>query len=156
MNRKMMSIAAVAVLSATTGSVRISAANRDQSTTETIVGNIDATSLPAAYRPKKEKGKKTFVEYGYTAETRADGSIVLRATAGAQGLSVRILDDSGTEAYACISEPESTSGEPKTQSVIHLKRKVGGGLWKARESFREFASCPAIGEGEPEASPYGG
>lgn len=32
-----------------------------------VVAKLDVNSLPSAFRPNKEKGKKTFTEYGFTA-----------------------------------------------------------------------------------------
>jgi len=34
-----------------------------------VVKKMDLTSLPSAFRPKKEKGKKTLADYGFTAQT---------------------------------------------------------------------------------------
>src|SRR5271154_2033105 len=31
-----------------------------------VIDKLDLTSLPSSYRPKKEKGKKTITDYGYT------------------------------------------------------------------------------------------
>ena len=33
-----------------------------------VVDNLDVTSLPSVFRAMKEKGKKTFAEYGYTTQ----------------------------------------------------------------------------------------
>src|SRR5216683_270577 len=33
-----------------------------------VVEKLDLTSLPPAFRPKKEKGKKTLADYGFTAQ----------------------------------------------------------------------------------------
>ena len=121
-----------------------------------VLEKLAITSLPDAYRPKKEKGKQTLADYGYTTESHADGSVVVKAPNGGQSFSMRILDDRGTEAYACIAESAPSGDNPKIQSVIRLKRKGADAFWKARESFREFASCPAIGSSEPDASAYGG
>src|SRR6266478_5720276 len=33
-----------------------------------VVEKLDLTSLPSAFRPKKEKGKKTLADYGFTAQ----------------------------------------------------------------------------------------
>jgi hypothetical protein len=34
-----------------------------------VIEKLDLTSLPSALRPKKEKGKKTFADYGFTVHT---------------------------------------------------------------------------------------
>ena len=46
----------------------------------------------------------------------------------------------------CIAEPQQKDGGAKTQIVILLKRNDSNALLKGRESWREFASCPVIGE----------
>jgi hypothetical protein len=33
-----------------------------------VVEKLDVTSLPTVYRPKKQKGKKTLADYGYTVQ----------------------------------------------------------------------------------------
>jgi hypothetical protein len=33
-----------------------------------VVEKLDATSLPSAFKLKKEKGRKTFADYGYSAK----------------------------------------------------------------------------------------
>jgi len=33
-----------------------------------VVEKMDLTSLPSTFRPKKEKGKKTLADYGFTAQ----------------------------------------------------------------------------------------
>jgi hypothetical protein len=37
---------------------------------EFVVETLDVTALPPAIRPNREKGKKTFGDYGYTAGGR--------------------------------------------------------------------------------------
>jgi hypothetical protein len=36
---------------------------------EFVTEKLDVTSLPSAFRPKKEKGKKTLADYGFTVQT---------------------------------------------------------------------------------------
>src|SRR5258708_27488267 len=53
---------------------------------EFIVEKLDLTSLPAALRPKKEKGKKTFAEYGFTAQGMDDaGNTIQKAGCAREG-----------------------------------------------------------------------
>jgi len=157
MNRKTMWVAAAAIVGGVAfGSVHSLAVYAGDKDSGLVLEKLDITSLPSAYRPKKEKGKKTFADYGYTIENRADSNLAIKTPDGAQSLSMRILDDRGTEAYACIAESATNGGDPKVQSVIRLRKKGADALWKARESSKEFASCPEIGENEPEANSYGG
>jgi hypothetical protein len=113
---------------------------------EFVVDKLDINSLPAAIRPKKEKGKKTFADYGFTAQKVDKGEAVIRAAGGAKKLSIKVLDQRPTGIYVCVAEPGQNTGEAKIQSVVLLKRNDSNALLKGRESWREFASCPVVGE----------
>ena len=112
---------------------------------EFVVEKLDITSLPAAIRPKREKGKKTFVDYGFTAQRVDEGEAILRAAGGARKLSIKVLDQRPSGIYVCVAEPGQNAGEAKIQSVVLLKRNDSNALLKGRESWREFASCPVVG-----------
>ena len=43
-----------------------------------VIEKLDLTSLPSALRPKKEKGKKTFADYGFTVHTVDESEAVLK------------------------------------------------------------------------------
>src|SRR6266705_1710368 len=47
-----------------------------------VVEKMDLTSLPSAFRPKKEKGKKTLADYGFTAQTVNENEAVIEAPGG--------------------------------------------------------------------------
>ena len=119
-----------------------------------VVEKLDVTSLPSAVRPKKEKGKKTFADYGYTAQKVEENEAVMAAMDGARRLSIKVLDLKPSGIYVCVAESGQNGGETKTQSVVLLKMKDPNALLKGRESFREFASCPAIGGSESVAGSY--
>jgi hypothetical protein len=112
---------------------------------EFVVEKLDVTSLPAAIRPKKERGKKTFADYGFTAQEVDEGEAIIRAVSGTRKLSIKVLDQRPSGIYVCVTEPGQKVGETRTQSVILLKRNDSNALLKGRESWRDFASCPAIG-----------
>ena len=120
-----------------------------------VVEKLDVTSLPSAIRPKKEKGKKTFADYGYTGQKVEENEAVMAAMDGARRLSITVLDQKPSGIYVCVAEPGQTGGEGKTQSVFLLKMKDPNALLKGRESFREFASCPVIGTSDSTADAYG-
>jgi hypothetical protein len=120
-----------------------------------IVEKLDATSLPSAIRPKKEKGKKTFADYGYMAQKVEENEAIIEALDGARRLSIKVLDQKPSGIYVCVAEPGQNGGEAKTQSVVLLKMKDSNALLKGRESFREFASCPVIGTSDSTADAYG-
>jgi hypothetical protein len=122
---------------------------------EFVVNKLDVTSLPSAFRPKKEKGKKTFVDYGFTVQTVDENEAVIEAAGGMRRLSIKILDQKSSGIYVCVAEPGENGGQAKTQSVLLLKRNEPSALLKGRESFREFAACPVIGGSDSTTSSYG-
>jgi hypothetical protein len=122
---------------------------------EFVIEKLDVTSLPSAFRPKKEKGKKTLADYGFTAQTLNENEAVIEAADGMRKLSIKVLDQKSSGIYVCVVEPGENGGSAKTQSVILLKRKDANALLKGREAFREFAACPVIGGSDSTSSSYG-
>jgi hypothetical protein len=123
--------------------------------TEFVIEKLDVTSLPSSLRPKKEKGKKTFADYGFTAQGVGENEAVMEAVGGARRLTIKVLDQRSSGIYACITAPGEKRGPAKAQIVILLKRKDANALLKGRESWREFAACPAIGGSDSTSNPYG-
>jgi hypothetical protein len=119
-----------------------------------VVEKLDLTSLPSAFRPKKEKGKKTFADYGFTAQTVNENEAVVEAAGGATRLAIKVLDQKSSGIYVCVADPGENGSQAKTQSVLFLKRKDSNALLKGRESFREFAACPAIGGSDSSSNSY--
>jgi hypothetical protein len=119
-----------------------------------VVEKLDLTSLPSAFRPKKEKGKKTFADYGFTAQTVNENEAVIEAAGGAKRLAIKILDQQSSGIYVCVAKAGENGGQAKTQSVILVKRKDSNELLKGRESWREFAACPVIGGSDSTGSSY--
>ena len=122
--------------------------------TEFVVEKLDLSSLPAEFRPHKEKGKKTFADYGFTSQKLEESNAVLQVVGGDTTLSVKILEQKPSGIFVCVSEAEQPGGAAKMQRVLFVKRKSANDLLKGHESFREFASCPEIGEDE--SSEYSG
>ncbi len=120
-----------------------------------VVEKMDLSSLPSAFRPKKEKGKKTLADYGFTAQRMDENEAIIEAPGGVRKLAIKVLDQKSSGIYVCVAEPGENGGETKTQSVVLLKRKNSSALLKGRESFREFAACPAIGS-DSATNSYGG
>jgi hypothetical protein len=123
---------------------------------EFVIEKLDVTSLPPAFRPKKEKGKKTFEDYGFTAQTVGENEAVIEAAGGVSRLSIKVLDLTSSGIYVCVAEPGEKGGPAKTQSAILLQRKDANTLLLGRESWREFAACAAIGGSDSTANSYGG
>ena len=120
-----------------------------------VVEKLDVTSLPSTIRPKKEKGKKTFADYGYTAEKVEESEAVMAATDGAWRLSIKVLDQKSSGIYVCVAEPGQNGDQAKMQNVVLLKMKDPAALLKGRQSSREFSSCPVIGGSDPANNSYG-
>ena len=152
----MFAVAALAY--APLGTARENAAYPNEKLAAFVLEKLDVTSLPSSYRPKQEKGKKTFADYGFTAERLEEKEALVQMPGGAHRLSIRILQESASGIYACVAELPQDGGNAKTQSVVLLKRKDPTALLKGRESSREFASCPVIdgSDNGTEASAYGG
>jgi hypothetical protein len=119
-----------------------------------VVEKLDLTSLPSAFRPKKEKGKKTFADYGFTAQTVNENEAVIEAASGVRRLTIKVLEQKPSGIYVCVMEPGENGSQAKTQSVILLKRKDSNALLKGRASFREFDACPVIGGSDSSSSSY--
>src|SRR5712664_605252 len=81
-----------------------------------VVEKLDLTSLPSAFRPKKEKGKKTFADYGFTVQTVYENEAVIEAAGGMRKLSIKVLDQKSSGVYVCVAEPGENGGQAKTQS----------------------------------------
>jgi len=91
---------------------------------EFVIEKLDVTSLSSAFRPKKEKGKKTFADYGFTVQTVDENEAVIEAAGGVKKLAIEVLDQKSSGIYVCVAEPGQNGGPAKTQSVILLKRKI--------------------------------
>jgi hypothetical protein len=121
---------------------------------EFVIEKLDVTSLPSVFRPKKEKGKKTFADYGFTAQKADENETIIEAAGGVRRLAIKVLDEKPSGIYVCIAEPGENGGRAKTQSVVLLNRKESNVLLKGHMTFREFASCPVIGGSDASGSSY--
>jgi hypothetical protein len=121
-----------------------------------VVEKLDLTSLPSEFRPKKEKGKKTLEDYGFTAQRIDENEAIIEAAGGVRRLAIKVLDQKSSGIYVCVTEPRENGGDPKAQSVVLLKRKNPNALLKGREASREFAACPAIGGSDSATNSYEG
>ena len=120
-----------------------------------VVQKLDLTSLPSTIRPKKEKGKKTFADYGFKAQRVDENEAIIEAAGGVRRLAIKVLDQKSSGIYVCVAGPGENGGQVKTQSVILLKRKGSNTLLKGRESWREFTACPVVGGSDSTTSSYG-
>ena len=125
---------------------------------EFVVQKLDVTSMPLAIRPKKEKGKKTFGDYGYVTRKLDDNEAQVEAPQGRSEITVSVLEENKSGIYVCFNGETQKQGDSQIQRVFLLTVKNGDGLLKGRESWKEFDSCPVIGgsDGEASADAYGG
>jgi hypothetical protein len=147
-------LAVVALSYAPLGMAGNKAEYPNQKVAEFVIEKLDVTSLPSALRPKKEKGKKTFADYGFTVQMVDENEAVIEAAGGMRRLAIKVLDQKSSGIYVCVAEPGENGGQAKTQSVLVLKRNDPSALLKGRESFREFASCTVIGGSDPSPNSY--
>ena len=119
-----------------------------------VVDKLDVTSLPAPYRPKKQKGKKTLTDYSYAVQKLDETEALVEAAGATNKLSIKILQEGPTGIYTCMAQPSRDDHDPQAQSVILLKRKDSNDLLKGRETWREFKSCPVIGGSDSTFATY--
>jgi len=112
--------------------------------TEFVAEKLDVTTLPPSIRPKPEKRKKTFGDYGYMTRLGDERQIHAEATPGGAQINIRILEQKASEIYVCV-EGEGRKESGRVQRVVLLKLKNANGLLKGRESWKEFDGCPVIG-----------
>jgi hypothetical protein len=156
MNMKNRAVLAMMALSyASLGMAGNKAEYPNEKVAEFVVEKLDVTSLPTTFRPKKEKGKKTFADYGFTAQKMDENEAIIETAGGVRKLAIKVLDQKSSGIYVCVAEPGENGGSAKTQSAILLKRKDANALLKGRESFREFAACPVVGGSDSTTNSYG-
>src|SRR3981081_2062709 len=125
---------------------------------EFVVQKRDVTSMPCAIRPKREKGKKTFGDYGYVTRKLDDNEVLVEAPQGGSQVTINILEQNKSGIYVCLNGQAQKQNGSQIQRVFLLKLKNSNGLLKGRESWKEFDSCPVIGgaDSDSAADSYGG
>jgi hypothetical protein len=124
---------------------------------EFVVEKLNVTTLPSTIRPKPEKKKKTFGDYGYVTRRLDDKEALVEATPGGAQINIRILEQKGSGIYVCVEGPGKNASSGQIQRVLLLKLKNANGLLKGRESWKEFDGCPVIGVDPASAGgSYGG
>src|SRR5258706_10895132 len=120
---------------------------------EFVVEKLDVTSIPSAIRPKREKGKKTFGDYGYVTRKLDDKEALVEAPQGLSQVTISILEEDKSGIYVCFSGQAQKQSGTQIQRVLLLRLKNGNGLLKGRESWKEFDSCPVIGGTDNDSAP---
>lgn len=124
---------------------------------EVVVDKLDVTSMPSAIQPKREKGNKTFGDYGYITRKLDDKQALIEAPRSRSQITISILEENESGIYVCLSGQVKQSSS-QIQRVFLLKLKKGNVLLKGRESWKEFDSCPVIGGADSDSTTdsYGG
>ncbi len=124
---------------------------------EFVAERLDVTTLPASIRPKSQKSKKTFADYGYVHRQLDDKHSLVEATPAGPQIHIRILEQTSSAIYVCVQAPAQDPNSAPIQRVLLLKLKNSNGLLTGRESWKEFSGCPVLGaDTASEANSYGG
>jgi len=125
---------------------------------EFVVAKLDVTTIPSAIRPNREKGKKTFGDYGYVTRKIEDKAVLVEAPLGHSQIAISILEEGKSGIYVCLNGQADNVSSGRIHRVFLLKLKNANGLLKGRESWKEFDGCPVIGGAESDSAPdsYGG
>jgi hypothetical protein len=159
--RKVMKLlcGVIALASASVALARNTVPYPKEKVAEFVAEKLDVTTLPSAIRPKRDKGKKTFGDYGYVTRQLDEKEAVVEATPGGSQIKIRILEQKASGIYVCVAGPgPNASSGGQIQRVFLLKLKNTSALLKGRESWKEFDGCPVIGGSDHDSTPdsYGG
>jgi len=113
---------------------------------EFVVDKLDLTSVPAEFRPKHKKSKKTLSDYGYLIQNATENDALLESPGVKSQISIKILEQRESGLYIWMNGRDP-KGE-QIQRVLRLQRRGANALLKSRVASKEFASCPAVGGGE--------
>jgi hypothetical protein len=123
---------------------------------EFVVDKLDVTTLPSAIRPRHQKAKKTFHDYGYVTRPLDDKEAIIEMTPSGQQINIKVLQQEPAGIYVCVASSEKNANKEHIRRVLFLRLKDVNGLLKSKESNREFISCPVIGgaDNDSAASSY--
>jgi hypothetical protein len=122
---------------------------------EFVAEKLDVTTLPSSIRPKPQKSKKTFGDYGYVTKLMDEKQIFAETTPGGAQIHIRILELKASAIYVCVEGQGQNATSADIQLVVLLKMKNANGFLKGRESSREFDVCPVIGADDSATNSYG-
>jgi len=122
-----------------------------------VVEKLDVTTLPSVLRPKRDKRKKTFGDYGYITRQLDEKDALVETAVGDTQINIRVLDQRSTGIYVCIEGQGKSLADGPIQRVFLLRWKKANSLLAGRESSKEFDGCPEIGVDPASGSDsYGG
>jgi hypothetical protein len=117
-----------------------------------VIEKVDVTTLPSTLRPKREKGKKTFGDYGYVARELEEKKALLDPPQRGSQISIEVLEAQKSGIYVCMNSQSQNESGGRFQRVFLLKLKSANALLKGREAWKEFDSCPVIGGASEDSS----
>jgi hypothetical protein len=117
-----------------------------------VIEKVSVKVLPSEMRPKLEKGKQTFADYGFVTAKASEKEAVVEAPDGGLRINFSVLEVSRSGIYVCMNSTVPNRSTTRVQRVMLLKSKNADGLLKGSESAKEFDSCPAIGGADLDAS----
>jgi hypothetical protein len=124
---------------------RNNAAYPMQKVAEFLVEKLDVTTLPPEIQPKREKGKKTFEDYGYVTRKLDEKGVLLEAPHKGSQIAIRVLEQTAHGIYVCVDAQGLNTRNGRFQRMRLLERKNANELLQSRESWKEADGCPAIG-----------
>src|SRR5258708_9439584 len=92
---------------------------------EFVVDKLDVTSIPSAIRPKREKGKKTFGDYGYATLKLDDKEALVETPQSHSQITITILEENKSGIYDCLSGRTQKHSRSQIQQVFLLKLTSG-------------------------------
>jgi hypothetical protein len=110
-----------------------------------VVEKVNVKVLPSALRPKLEKGKQTFADYGYVTSKIGANEAIVEAPNGGPRISLSVLQEDKSGIYVCLNGNAQNQATGRIQRVLLLKSKDSDSLLKGTESSKAFSGCPVIG-----------
>ena len=120
-----------------------------------VVEKVSVKVLPSEMRPKLEKGKQTFADYGYVTAKTDEKEAVVAAPNGEAQISFSVLQVGKSGIYVCMNGTVPNQNAARIQRVLLLKSKGADGLLKGNESSKGFDSCPVIGGADQDVASSG-
>jgi len=122
---------------------------------EYVVDKVNVKVLPSALRPKLEKGKQTFADYGYVTSKIDENEVVVAAPNGGPRISLSVLQEDKSGIYVCLNGNTQNQATGRIQRVLLLKRKNPDSLLQGTESSKAFSVCPVIGGSDQDVESSG-
>jgi hypothetical protein len=112
-----------------------------------VARNLDVTSFPNSIGPRRERGKKRFVDYGVTRFTRTPDGVAVEEPDHSWLFEISILTDRGVRKVICFEDKNTGGGSYHTVDAMEVKRGRDG-LYRATGRHPVDRRCPQYPEGE--------